>query len=257
MIEIRPVLAEEAEAFLQLLCRVFELDVDRARGVFFAEPLFDLRRKWGLFESGVLQSILTTVPLQFGWGAATGIAGVATRPEARCLGLAERLLRKVVESSQSRGEQSVFLFATQPNLYERVGFQVLDHVVRGDLCVEQEGESGPLLDYGDVRNLYSAWALEDPNRLARDDKRWEYWRWNLRICRRAPGGYYCIDGHVVREAVCNRGLAAWACRPGEEWCGLESMTEQLQVPTQAHATGTFLMGYGAAKPPELFMTDQF
>lgn len=257
MIETRPILPSEAEEFLSLLCGVFELDIDRARGVFFAEPLFDLRRKWGLFDTGKLETILTTVPLHFGWGGAVGIAGVATRPEARRRGHAERLLHKVVQASRDAGESALFLFANQIELYERVGFRVLDEVVTGPLPATQSDGSESLLGYDDVRELYDVWSLQDPNRLRRDDKRWEYWRWNLRVCQRAPGGYFCVDGHVVREAVCDFGLPEWHCRPGELWCGLASMSERLGVPSVVSPIGTCLMGIGREAPPAMFMTDQF
>ena len=49
MTEVRPIRTEEAECFLELLCSVFELDVARARSVFYSEPYVDLGRKWALF----------------------------------------------------------------------------------------------------------------------------------------------------------------------------------------------------------------
>ena len=80
MTEIRPVRPDEAEAFLELLCDVFSLDLNRAYDVFFSEPLFDLDRKWALFEGREMVSILTTTPLIFGWGrAAMAVASAAGR----------------------------------------------------------------------------------------------------------------------------------------------------------------------------------
>ena len=77
MTEIRPIRLDETDAFLRILCTVFELDFFRAQGLFREEPLFDIDRKWALFERGEMVSILTTTPLIFGWGKANGIAGVA------------------------------------------------------------------------------------------------------------------------------------------------------------------------------------
>ena len=78
---------------------------------FFTEPLFDLSRKWALFDKGRMVSILTTSPLIFGWGRAFGVAGVATRLECRGEGYASRLLNSVFEESQALGEPAGLLFA--------------------------------------------------------------------------------------------------------------------------------------------------
>ncbi len=122
MIEIRPIRDHEANPFLELICEIFELDVDRAQGIFFNEPLFDLSRKWALFEGGQMASVLTTVPLKFGWGTAIGIAGVATKLARRRLGLAETLLNHVLKDSEHREERVALLFAKEIGLYEKVWF---------------------------------------------------------------------------------------------------------------------------------------
>ncbi|MFQ3677072.1 MAG: GNAT family N-acetyltransferase, partial [Fimbriimonadaceae bacterium] len=133
MTEIRPIRGDEAETFLRLLCDVFELDFNRAHGVFFNEPMFDLQSKWALFDRGRMVSILTTVPLSFGWGDAIGIAGVATAPPERGKGRAGALVRFVVQNAFDLGCRSAYLFARQTAVYERVGFEVIDRVVRAPL----------------------------------------------------------------------------------------------------------------------------
>ena len=106
MIEIRPIHRQEADTFLELLCKVFALDLARAKHVFFKEPMFDLERKWALFEDGKMLSILTTTPLQFGFGKAFGIAGVATEESARGRGLGGQILGRVLERMPSGGAPS-------------------------------------------------------------------------------------------------------------------------------------------------------
>ena len=76
MTEIRPIRLDETDTFLQILCDVFGLDFFRAQGLFKEEPLFDLSRKWALFEGDEMVSILTTTPLIFGWGREIGRAHV-------------------------------------------------------------------------------------------------------------------------------------------------------------------------------------
>ena len=113
MIEIRPIRKSEAESFLTLLCNVFDLDIVRARHVFFKEPMFDLERKWALFEDGELRTILTTAPLEFGFGRAFGVAGVATEPKHQGRGLAQRIIEHVLAHGASIGEPGCLLLRTK------------------------------------------------------------------------------------------------------------------------------------------------
>ena len=133
MIEIRRIAIGEAEQFLELLCGVFHLDVSRARPVFYDAVLFELDRKWALFEDGIMTSILTTTGLTFGWGRCIGVAGVATSPVSQGKGHAQRLLEVVLEQAKIDGEAPAMLFAHQQTLYRRVGFTLNDEVVRGPI----------------------------------------------------------------------------------------------------------------------------
>jgi GNAT superfamily N-acetyltransferase len=255
--EIRPIRAGEAETFLRLLCSVFELDYARAHRIFFIEPLFDLNRKWALFEDGEMRSILTTVMLEFGWGRAIGIAGVATMVEHQGKKLASHLLEEVIKTAAAGGEKGALLFARNPTLYERQGFAVLDQVVRGPIEATKEREPFGLLDFQEIQDRYNLWALQDPNRLRRDDKRWGYWRWNLRVCTAFEDGYLCTDGGVVRECVLDQSAKEWPLAQGTEWLGLASMAKHLGVPLQNTNQELHLMGRNIPALPQMFMTDQF
>jgi N-acetylglutamate synthase-like GNAT family acetyltransferase len=257
MIEIRTVQPAEAEEFLRLLCDVFELDVERARGVFFKEPMFDFDRKWALFEDGRMTSILTTVPLLFGWGRGVGIAGVATRKDRRGTGRAAHLLEHVLEQGIERGEGAAFLFARRTELYERVGFQVLDEVVRGRIRCTAEPDAPPALEIAEIERLYEAWADEHPDRLRRDERRWTFWKWNLRVCTAFDDGYLCAEAGVVRECVARGRHPAWPLPPRTEWIGLRTMSESQGVPLDTAKPELILMGYQAPGVPQMFMTDQF
>lgn len=257
MVKIRPVEGDEADSFLALLCRVFELDIGRARGVFFSEPLFDLRRKWALFEQGRIVSILTTVPLQFGWGTAIGIAGVATEPSEQGRGLGTMLIDYVLAASESHGERAALLFAKRKELYERCGFRELDRVVHATLEPSLPSSDDRLIGYDEVRRVYDAWAQEHPNRLRRDDKRWQYWKWNLRMCQAFGPGYLCIEGNVVREAVATPMDGGWPSAPAKSWVGLGSMTRLCGAPVVERQEDLYLMARGFEEPPQMFMTDQF
>jgi hypothetical protein len=254
MIDVRTIRVEEAEEFLRVLCTVFDLDFDRARPVFFAEPFYDLNRKWALFESGKIVSVLTTVPLTFGWGQAIGIAGVGTLIEARGQGYGTRLLEGVLAGSRERNEGSAYLFARQTELYGSVGFEVIDAVVRGSLIAGQGFVDDPL-SYDEVVNTYTRWSESAPNRLRRDEQRWGYWRWHLRLCDRFGSGYICREPGLIREVI--PGSGPWPVRSDEEFLGLRSMAEKLNVPLANCDHETHVMAFGTSRKPEFFLTDQF
>jgi predicted N-acetyltransferase YhbS len=257
MIEIRTIREQEADSFLQLLCCVFDLDYPRAHSIFFTEPLFDLSRKWALFDCGRIVSILTTVPLEFGWGRAVGIAGVATALERQGEGLAGSLLSQVVAASAGAGEAAVMLFAKDTRLYERAGFQLIDQVLRGPIVAETEREVPMAIEFDQVRTLYDQWSRADDNRLRRGDLRWKYWKWNLRVCTPVNDGYLCFEGGVIREVVMSGPLTHWELPLNSEWLGLGSMADRLGLRVLSPATDLHLMGLNVPSQPQFFMTDQF
>ncbi len=258
MTEIRPIRIGEAEAFLQLLCDVFGLDFDRAYSVFFTEPMFELHRKWALIEGQQIVSILTTVPLQFGWGRAIGIAGVATREAQRREGYAGKLLERVVKESQRSGEGPALLFALRPELYEQHGFAVVDEVVRApfDAVHFEEGEAKAIPN-ADVEEIYANWAQASPDRLRRDRRRWDYWKWGMRSGIPTGAGYFCQEGSLVREIVGAPPMPVLPIAPEVEWLGLRHVAELAELPLGPPRTELMLMGNGFPGKPELFMTDQF
>jgi predicted N-acetyltransferase YhbS len=257
MIEIRPIREREADTFLRLLCDVFDLDYPRANAIFFTEPLFDLNRKWALFDSGQIVSILTTVPLEFGWGNAVGIAGVATAMDRQGEGLAARLLAKVIAESAVAGESAVMLFAKDTRLYERAGFRLIDRVLRGQIVAETEREIPMALEFERVRKLYDEWSHGNDSRLRRSELRWKYWKWNLRVCTPVNDGYLCFEGGIIREVVMGSAMREWELPLDSEWLGLETMAERLGVQVRSGSTELHLMGLNGPSQPQFFMTDQF
>lgn len=257
MTVVRPIESAEAPAFLHLLCEVFNLDVGRAESIFYSEPFFDLNRKWALFEGGQMRSILTTVPLEFGDGKAFGIAGVATLAAYQKRGLASRLLQAVLNHAKDSGEERALLFAHNTTVYERCGFQVLDHVIRAPIQPSETRDEFDLMPFGDVEVFYGAWASRDPMRLRRNATRWDFWKWNLRICSHVPGGYVCQEGDTVRECVFDAPLNRWPMTSAVEWYGLRSLAEELQLPLGPAKQELIYMGFGFDSLPKMFMTDQF
>ena len=257
MTEIRPIRRGEEHDFLRLLCEAFDLDFERAKGVFFSEPMFDVNRKWGNFQEGQIESILTTVPLEFGWGRAIGIAGVATRLSSRGRGLGGALLGEVLRNSETNGEGPALLFARETALYERVGFQVLDEVVRAPIRCTFHGVLDGVMPVEEVVSIYDDWASSRPDRLRRDDRRWNYWKWNMRFCCPFSNGYLCVEGSTLRECVVDGEVDCWPLHEGTEWIGLRSMARDCHVPIGEGQFELHLMGRGFEKAPQMFMTDQF
>jgi N-acetylglutamate synthase-like GNAT family acetyltransferase len=257
MIQVRPIHEAEAPQFLQLLCDVFELDYSRASGIFFQEPMFDLRRKWALFDDREMLSILTTVPLDFGWGPAIGIAGVATKVSRQREGLAGRLLDVVLEISAEQGEEAAWLFARETGLYAKHGFQVVDEVVRSPVTCEVDDRLTDMLTFEEIQETYNSWANQDPSRLKRDERRWRFWKWNLRVCTAFQGGYVCHEGKLIRELVAPSRRMPWRLPSDAEWVGLRSMAQGLDLNLRSPEPELHLMGRNAPGTPQMFMTDQF
>lgn len=257
MTEVRPIRRDEAGSFLRLLCEVFKLEFERAQGVFFGEPMFDLQRKWGLFERGEMASILTTVPVEFGHGRGVGIAGVATREDRQNRGLARHLISEVLERSESQGEGTAWLFAKNQALYRDCGFREVDEVILADLGGELDVESRELLGYPEVRPIYDRWSMKHPDRLRRDDQRWNYWKWNMRPTTPFCDGYICHEGFQIRECVVERRDAPWRFPAQSRWLGLRTMAERLKLPLTSERHEIYLMGRNASFTPQMFMTDQF
>lgn len=256
MTEIRPIRETEAEAFLQLLCDVFKLDYNRAYDVFFSEPMFDLQRKWALFEGGEMISILTTTPLAFGWGDAIGIAGVATRVNHQREGHASRLLQKVLKESERRNEGAALLFARDTEVYDRNGFEPLDRVIRAPVVLAPEEIDEPL-DQAEIEHLYNTWSAAHPDRLRRDARRWNYWRWHYRLAAPLGDGYLCHEPGVLREALFSRPVSSLPLPKGTEFLGTTLLADELELPLHTPSVDLYLMGRNVPGIPQMFMTDQF
>ena len=257
MIECRLIQLAEGAAYLRALCRIFDLDYVRAESIFYHEPFFDLNRKWALFCDGFVRSILTTVPLQFGDGAAIGIAGVGTLVESRGKGYGQTLVEAALESATKDGETRALLFAQSDTLYKRCGFETLDRVIRADFTEVEVDPDAEVIGFERVRELYDAWALRDPKRLQRDDRRWNFWKWNLRMCVEVPGGYVCQEGDLVREVVLDQPPPRWPIFEQAEWFGLRTMAQELRLPLKNEREDLMFMGRGFTEVPRLYMTDQF
>ena len=205
----------------------------------------------------ILLSIMTTVPLIFGWGRAIGIAGVATRADRRGQGLAGMLIEKVLAESRAQGETAAFLLAKDARLYERIGFEVVDEIVRAGIREQEPEERPDVVSFEQARVIYDIWASRHPARLRRDERRWKYWKWNLRICTAVEGGYACLEGDKVRELVAEQTPESWQVGAGVKWLGTRQMAAQCGLTLANAQVEHLLMGCSAPEPPQMFLTDQF
>lgn len=257
MTDIRPIRLDETDIFLKILCDVFELDFFRAQSLFKEEPMFDINRKWGLFEGGEMVSILTTTPLTFGWGNAVGIAGVATLASRQREGHARKLINRVLIESEKAGEGPALLFAADTRLYESAGFEGIDRVVRGPIVTLPLEVSLDSIGLEELQGMYNDWAEEHPDRLRRDSQRWTYWKWQFRESFAFNSGYLCLENGQIREVVGSTVQKKFPVPFGTTWFGLSSMTDQLEIPVSLISVPMYLMGYNFPGIPQMFMTDQF
>lgn len=255
--EIRRVLEREEPEFLRVLCNVFDLDHQRAMGIFFKEPLHDSRQNWAVFQEGLITSILTLTPLHFGWGVSFGISGVATLPEGRRSGLAGSLLNHAMASAEAEGARGFMLFAHQTELYETLGFRTIDRVWRAPIIAGETLDALPSLNNSEIQAIYDQWATEHPARLRREEARWEFWRWSLRTTEAFGGGYYCNESGMVREAILPQPPTFLPVAPDSTWYGLASMTDNLRIPIFEPTPEMYVMGRHIPDQPQMFMTDQF
>lgn len=256
--EIRTIERHEAEDFLRLLCSVFSLDIERARTVYYSEPMFDLSRKWALFDRGEMISICSTSPLEFGWGKGYGIAGVATIKPMRGHGFASQLLNHVHAHAVANQEPAAFLFAHDPKLYRNNGFELVDEVIKGPIAEGFPARSLPVLESAELEKIYGAWADLHPSRLKRNRNRWNLWNWNMKTAHGTGDGYVCLEGHQCREAILNGGFEhGWPVPAGTEWTGLRSLTETERVPILHPIRTLYVMSKSAPDRPQMFLTDQF
>jgi len=250
---------EEADRFLEILCEVFELSVTRAAPVFFNEPSFDLSRKWVGFKDGEMVTILTSTPLVFDYQAqkrAMGIAGVATLVQHQGKGYASELMNCILEFGRNNGEPRALLFAKNPALYQSLGFKIIDEIVEGPIENQGEDELHDDMEIHDIEKCYEEFSSGKENWLVRDELRWNVWKWSVRCCQPAPGGYLCHEGMTIREAITSLSTP-WPIGKGMNWIGLKSVTESLIIPTTPAPQGSYLMGIGLDFTPQMFLTDQF
>lgn len=257
MTEIRPIREHEVDSFLELMCEVFKLDFNRAYPLFREEPMFDLNRKWALFQGQEIVSVLTTTPLEFGWGKAIGIAGVATKESRRNEGFGRKLIQKVLKASEDNGEGAALLFASDLRLYEALGFEGLDRVVQGQVATLPIEVDSKQISFDQLKAKYDEWSQADENRLRRDAKRWQYWKWTMRDCRDLNDGYLCLENSTIREALLPEPKKRLPVARGTEWLGTSYMTDQLEIPMGTISVPMYLMGHKVPGQPQFFMTDQF
>jgi hypothetical protein len=204
-----------------------------------------------------MTSILTTSALEFGWGRAMGIAGVATLPEVLRKGRATTLLEAVLDYGAKSGEPAALLFAHREAVYSRVGFRRVDDVLRGEVKVCDFELADAPLTREQVGAMYDVWAASSPGRLRRTESRWKAWNWSFKACEPVSDGYVCIEPLLCREAVISTAMDAWPLAPSTEWIGLTSVTKALNVPLKDARRDLIVMARNFPHAPEMFMTDQF
>jgi GNAT superfamily N-acetyltransferase len=204
---------------LQIICSAFEISLDGARPLFFADPLFNLQNKWLLFgdDGAVATASVTPIDLNLGdrFVRCAGIAGVATEPRLQGRGYASELLAQLLERLSEDGFDVAALVPARTELYERLGFRYyadrwsiqfslapfvdpMSEMPRG-MCEE---------DRPRIRELYEQFGESRPGAAKRDDARWGYLFWHNQtiLCVGQPVEQYMIcsytpEGLLIKELL--------------------------------------------------------
>ncbi|MER3466894.1 MAG: hypothetical protein C4340_07400 [Armatimonadota bacterium] len=119
----------------------------------------------------------------------------------------------------------------------------------------EERHDWTTLTIEETQTRYAAWARQDHTRLLRDEQRWRFWSWSMKIVMATRDSYVVCEPFKVREM-----LPAYEGLPlsqEQEFLGLKSMAEMLGIPTTGAKQEMLLMGRAFPFVPQMFMTDQF
>jgi predicted acetyltransferase len=211
--EIRAVRPEELDDFLGVLCAVYEMPVELAAPIFYADPYFDSENKRALFVEGRVVSALTLVDSQLWIGEAivpfAGIAGVATLPDERRQGYASALIRDSLEVAAKRGYALAALQSDRLDYYRQFGFEVVSRQPIYNIdpgLLPQSDETThvhPLTqeDLPAIAKIYTDWSHGRTGWATRDEKRWRYLYQLAKTCIVYQGANNQADGYLILDMV--------------------------------------------------------
>lgn len=185
-VEIGPIRPEELDRMLELMCDAFEMPYEAARPIFYADPYFDITKKWGLRVEGALVSCLTFVEVETWVGERTlplvGVAGVATQKERRNRGYAGALLQEALRHLRRNRVGLCALVPAASAYYEKFGWAIAGtaqqvRLSRKALPHTPKTGSVEAVQEKDIPHLcalYDACTRGKTLRLLRDEKRWRH-----------------------------------------------------------------------------------
>ena len=243
MPEIRAARPDEAEAVLQTLCAAFDLNIDAARPIFYADPCYDLshKRVLALPDVGIV-SCLTIVPAQFRIGGVAvpiaGVAGVATLPAFQSQGFAASLLSATLPALWDElGYPLSFLHPSSAPFYRRLGWETassilpwsavpssLTHYAEADFVRPVTGEDWPVM-----ATLHTELTHTGTGTCLRDSGRWALARMSV------PGR----ETYVYDDGAGVAGYALWERR---------GMLEVLEMLGRTPSARRGLAGFLARQP---------
>ncbi len=242
--DVRAARPSEAEAVLETICAAFDLDVDAARPIFYADPYYDLSHKRVLALPNVgIVSCLTVVPtlLRIGGIAvpAAGVAGVATHPAFQRQGFAATLLAATLPALwEELGYPLSFLHPISAPFYRRLGWEMASSILPWSAVpssLPRYAESdfvrpATSSDWPAIAALHTELTHSATGTCLRDSRRWQLVRMDVPgreafVYEDAAG----MSGYVVwergetlgvmemlgRTAPARRGLASFLARQPE------------------------------------------
>ena len=176
----------EIEAFLQVMCVAFGMDLEAARPIFYSDPYFELYNRYAVRLDGKIVSCLTVVDRECWIGDATirvaGIAGVATLPDYRRRGFARRLLTETLNVLDSRGLHIAALFPADASYYRSLGWEPASKPYISETALDALGghagrEYVRAVEEADIPRIAEIYDRATRGRAMhcrRDSRRWDY-----------------------------------------------------------------------------------
>ncbi|KIL39158.1 hypothetical protein SD70_21640 [Gordoniibacillus kamchatkensis] len=172
------------------------------------DSAYRLETTWIAMVDGTIASSVQIFPYEMRWGTVAlkvgGIGNVATLPEYRSRGLAQRLLRRQSEYMASQGYDLSLLFTDKYSFYEQIGWRsIADSLLATDASsLKGDGVAAQ-------QETYRIRRYEETSDLAQVSRMYEQF---------ADG----MTGPMLRTLDYWRGQSAWRAVPPEKFLVAES-----------------------------------
>src|ERR1700685_4127561 len=123
---MRPVTADEFDAFGEVLSEAFNESPWPAEAVALERSVFEFDRSLAAFDGDVIAGTASAYSFQLtvpgGIVAAAGVSFVSVQPSYRRRGILSAMMRRQLADIAARGEAVAALYASESGIYGRYGY---------------------------------------------------------------------------------------------------------------------------------------